>query len=654
MTVPGSGLGLVAPAGSVPEAAAGGRGVVVSGSAGGGGGRGGGRTVIAGVRSGDGKTTVTVALMAALRARGLALAGFKCGPDYIDPMFHRRALGRPSHNLDPFFSPPDRLAAQVARAGAGAIALVEGVMGYYDGLGTTTSASTFEVASAIAAPVVLVIDGRGQAASAGALLAGFSAFRQPSQIAAVIVNRASVGGYRLLAEVIAQAGLTSLGGLPDRSDLALPSRHLGLVTADEIEAVDRLIQAWGRLAEDHLDLDGLIDLARRAPAWPRTDPERPAAWVRLAAAQSEPDGPTLPLDRVPAPLPPDPEQPVAADGQATTASKRTAVITVRPQAAAEAASGAAPAGTVAAGERATGRADQRGGGPVGGNETVVRDEDEGPVLGGSESEYGTTFQPDPEQPGEGGVESGGAMAFDEVADGTDGSAITVRASSKTEMMVAPVVGRARVKLAVARDAAFCFLYSETLELFEAVGLEVVFFSPLVESRLPPGAAALYLPGGYPEIHAAALSANVALRHDLQARIAAGLPTIAECGGFLYLHQAIDGWPMVAALPGAAQATGRLQRFGYATLTAQTDNLLGPAGATWPVHEFHYYASTADGAACRGVKASTGAVYHTGHASPSLFAAFPHLYLASNPESARRFADRARAFAAPPPTSGEAP
>jgi cobyrinic acid a,c-diamide synthase len=198
---------------------------------------------------------------------------------------------------------------------------------------------------------------------------------------------------------------------------------------------------------------------------------------------------------------------------------------------------------------------------------------------------------------------------------------------------------------VARDQAFCFVFEETLEAFEALGCAIVPFSPLADVALPPDLGGLYLPGGYPEVHAAALAANTPLLQAVHAAVTAGLPTIAECGGFMYLHDEIDGHPMAGAIPGRAYPTGRLCRFGYVTLTARRDNLLCRQGESLPAHEFHYYDSTNAGDGFEAVKASGTARYTCAHTSATLYAGFPHLALAARPAAAARFVAAATEFAA---------
>ena len=434
-----------------------------------------GRILITGTRSGAGKTTVAVAIIAALKARGIPVSAFKCGPDYIDPMFLSSALGVPARNLDPYFSTPDDLRRAVAGSTRASIGVIEGVMGYFDGIGSTTRASTFQVADATETPAILVLDATGMAASAAAILQGFVGYRAPSHLGAVILNNATPGTYSLLEPVIRDIGLTPLGYLPRLESVTWPSRRLGLIPANEIPALTASITHLAQSAAGSLDLDTLLRLASSAP-------------------------------------------------QLTTEDTR------------------------------------------------------------------------PETPD--------------------------------------------VRVAIANDEAFCFIYAETIQLFETLGAGIIFFSPMHDPHLPD-ADALYLPGGYPEIHAETLSANLSMRDDIRQWVTTGGPTIAECGGFMYLLDEIGRHPMVGAIPGAASITDRLRRFGYATLTATRDTMLLHEGEVMPVHEFHYADSTSNGEAFTATKASTGESYPCGHATDTLYAGFPHLYLPAVPQAAARFLRRAR-------------
>ena len=225
--------------------------------------------VIAAPASGSGKTTVATGLMGALRRAGHTVAPFKVGPDYIDPGYHTLAAGRPGRNLDPVLV-GEELIGPLYRHGCGGadIAVVEGVMGLFDGRIGEESAgaargSTAHVAGLLGAPVVLVVDARGQSQSIGALLHGFSTFDASIRLAGVILNR--VGSARheeVLRQACAQVGVAVFGAIPRHPELAVPSRHLGLVTAAErgalaVDAVD----AMTGLVAAHVDLAGVASVA---------------------------------------------------------------------------------------------------------------------------------------------------------------------------------------------------------------------------------------------------------------------------------------------------------------------------------------------------------------------------------------------------------
>ena len=200
-----------------------------------------------------------------------------------------------------------------------------------------------------------------------------------------------------------------------------------------------------------------------------------------------------------------------------------------------------------------------------------------------------------------------------------------------------------VRIAVAKDEAFCFTYAETLDALRAAGAELVFFSPLHDTALPEGIGGVYLPGGYPELHAKALRENEPLRCALCAAIQRGLPTVAECGGFLYLGQSLEdadgtAYPMAGVLPGQGFRVGKLVRFGYAALTAQADSMLFRCGEALPVHEFHHWDTTANGDAFTARKAD-GRSWPCGFANEHFYAGFPHLYWAGT-ALPRRFVDAA--------------
>ena len=429
--------------------------------------------LLAAPRSGSGKTTMTCALLMALKRRGCAPCAFKSGPDYIDPMFHRAVLGVESRNLDLFFSAPDTVRTLYAKGAAGhGAAVCEGAMGFYDGLGGVSDrASAWHLADTLGLPVLLVVEPKGQSLTLAAELKGLVNFRTPSHIAGILLNNCTARMHALLAPMLEkETGLPVLGFLPKLPEAVIGSRHLGLYTAAEVENLQQKLALLADAAEEHID-------------WPRL----------LALCEKEP--PALPVQ---------PETPPA-----------------------------------------------------------------------------------------------------------------------------------RVRIAVAQDEAFCFTYAETLEAFRDAGAEVVFFSPLRDTALPENIGGLYLPGGYPELHARELSENTSLLREIKQKIESGLPTAAECGGFLYLGQSLtdaegQSWPMTGVLPGEAKDAGRLVRFGYATLSADSDSLLFRAGESVPIHEFHHWDSTANGTALAAKKPVGGAAWRCGFVNEHFYAGFPHLYWAGTP------------------------
>ncbi|MDD4255102.1 MAG: cobyrinate a,c-diamide synthase [Methanofollis sp.] len=373
--------------------------------------------VIAGTHSGCGKTTLACGVMAALRARGLVVQPFKVGPDFIDPSHHTAICGRPCRNLDPFMMGEDGVVRTFASASAGAdIAVIEGVMGLYDGLEGGDLGSTAHVAKALGAPVVLVADVGGMSRSAHALVRGYTSFDPAVRFAGVIFNRVGSPRHRQMIEE--ELSVPALGWVPTEKAKAVSSRHLGLAMAGEAS-----MAAFGAVSEEHCDLDALIAAATSAPA------------------------------AVPAP----------------------------------AAAGDSP----------------------------------------------------------------------------------------------------RVRLGVARDAAFCFYYQDNLDLLRRAGADLVFFSPLADPL--PDVDGLYLGGGYPELHAAALSRSPCTR-AVGAAASDGMPVYAECGGLIYLCERLSSdadYPMAGVLPADARMNPRFQALGYVEAKSTGTSPLLPAGLSFRGHEFHY-------------------------------------------------------------------
>ena len=456
------------------------------------------RIMLAAPKSGSGKTLLTCGLLEVLRRRGLNPIACKCGPDYIDPMFHRYVLGIPGRNLDSFFLPAEgvrKVLVDAVREEQAGIAVLEGVMGYYDGLGgTETSASSWEIAEITDTPAILVLDCKGASLSAAAMASGFLHFRKKSHIAGVILNRVSSMYYERLAAAVEEAsGLPVLGYLPESEEYRMESRHLGLFLPGEI---DRLRERIGRLAdqmEKSIAVDRVLEVAGMLP-------------LRIENKEKE-------------------------------------------------------------------KAE---------NESM-------------EAESIAKFPACQEQ----------------------------KVTS-------------RVRIGVARDEAFCFYYQENFHLLEQMGAELVYFSPLRDKKIPDRVDGLLFGGGYPENYARELAKNTAMRESIRRSIAAGMPFLAECGGFLYLHRTLEGsdgkhWEMAGVYPFDAYRTNRLRRFGYV-------RLLTSSGQEIHGHEFHYWESEDPGTDWEAVKPTGNRSWRCIHEKGGQIGGFPHLYYASCPDFLRKWLD----------------
>jgi cobyrinic acid a,c-diamide synthase len=227
-----------------------------------------------------------------------------------------------------------------------------------------------------------------------------------------------------------------------------------------------------------------------------------------------------------------------------------------------------------------------------------------------------------------------------------GSALSLSAGK--ELSAGPAIPGGALRIGVARDEAFCFYYPDNLRLLEKLGAELVEFSPLRDSGLPTDLKGLYLGGGYPELHGKTLSENKTMLAGIRNAIRSGMPCIAECGGFMYLHETLTdagGWvyPMAGLIPGGCRKTAHLVRFGYASYTAARDNLLCPAGDAIRGHEFHYWESDNPGSSFTARKPVSGKSWPCIEATETLCAGFPHFHFYSNPGAARRFLEKAARY-----------
>jgi cobyrinic acid a,c-diamide synthase len=225
------------------------------------------RLVIGGASSGAGKTTVAVAMERAFRARGLKVAAFKIGPDYLDPTYHARAVGGVCHNLDAWMMGREGVLRTIATASRGAdVAVIEGVMGLYDGVAPTSNeGSTAEMAKWLQAPVLAVVDASGMARTIAAIAQGLAGFDKEVRLAGVFANRVGSKGHLELLQKASRGGIPVFGALPSQPELAFPERHLGLLAASADASSEARLDAWGAVFADWCNVDGLLDLARSAP-----------------------------------------------------------------------------------------------------------------------------------------------------------------------------------------------------------------------------------------------------------------------------------------------------------------------------------------------------------------------------------------------------
>ena len=244
------------------------------------------RIMLSAMHSGAGKTVAVCALLSALKRRGMDVRAYKCGPDYIDPMFHARVLGVPSRNLDLFLQGEDGVRRSLKQC-SGDIAVLEGAMGYYDGVAATADASAWDVAVKTDTPVILVLRPKGVGLSLAAQVRGMLQFRQPSQIAGLLLTDCKAHLAEYLTPMLArETGLPVLGYLPPMDEAKLESRHLGLQTPDEIEALTARVETIAAQLERTVDLERLLTLAADGQAAP-AEIHTSAAGCRIAVARDE-------------------------------------------------------------------------------------------------------------------------------------------------------------------------------------------------------------------------------------------------------------------------------------------------------------------------------------------------------------------------------
>ena len=442
------------------------------------------RILLAAGASGSGKTLITCGLLQALVNRGLKTASFKCGPDYIDPMFHSRVIGAKSRNLDTFFTDSETTKYLFCENAADCdISVMEGVMGFYDGVaGTTTKASAYDLASVTDTPVILIVNSRGMSVSLAAYVKGFMEYRKDSHIQGVIFNQMSPMLYPRMKELLEkELNIKVLGYVPKMDDCVIESRHLGLVLPDEIPELKENLHRLAEVLEKTLDIDAILQLAESARELSAKEP-------RIDFCLKHP-----------------------------------------------------------------------------------------------------------------------------------------------------------LRIGVAEDEAFCFFYEDNFRLLRKMGAELVHFSPIRDKKLPVGLDGLLLYGGYPELNGEALERNASMKEEIAQAVKQGMPCMAECGGFMYLHEQMEDMGGVfrktcGVIPGKCFRTPRLTRFGYITLTARKP-VFGRSAeeiGEIPAHEFHYFDSENCGSDFHAAKPLSKRGWDCMHSSSNLLAGYPHIYYYGNPQIPRAF------------------
>lgn len=450
----------------------------------------GARIMIAAPQSGSGKTLITCALLQALKEKNYHLESFKCGPDYIDPMFHKTVLGISSRNLDPFFT-EDSITRMLLAKGQDSrdLAVIEGVMGLYDGLGgIREEASSYALAKATNTPILLTVNARGMGRSLLALLSGFLQYDTAHLIKGVILNQTPSSFASVLAKEIEETfHIPVVASFPVRDDVRIESRHLGLVMPYELEDIQSRLKIASQVLCENANIEQILEIANSAPK----------------------------------------------------------------------------------------------------------------------------------------------LEYDVKSD------IKQKLTEKT------------IRIGVARDEAFCFYYEDNLDLLKSLGAKLIFFSPLHDDTLPKDLDGILFGGGYPELYLKELEENESMRNSVKSAIENKMPSLAECGGFMYLHDTIfdsekKPYKMAGVIHACCMKKERLVRFGYLTLNSKTDSFL-QKGETIRGHEFHYYDSEDNGECAIAKKPVGTRSWECVHAGSDHWWGFAHLSYYSNPKFAEKFAEACRSY-----------
>lgn len=462
------------------------------------------RIMIAAPKSGSGKTLITCSLLGALKKKNIDVVSCKCGPDYIDPMFHRTVIGIPSENLDTYFTGEEKTREIFDSFSNGHdMAVMEGVMGLYDGVGGISEiGSSYHLASVTDTPIVLVVDAHGMGRSIIPLIIGLLSYDKNKLIKGIILNRISKSFYEIIDGIIKNAlsengyDVKLLGYFEKKDELSVSSRHLGLKLPSEIDDIKDKLNKGADYISKTIDIDEIIKIA-------------------------------------------------------------------------------------------------------GGEDNKVNKTDKYNVTDNSDKSELSDFS-----------------VFKSIPDNN----------------IEDLNKKCDLTLAVARDEAFCFYYEANIRMFKERGVKIKYFSPLHDERLPEDIDGLLLGGGYPEIYADELSNNRSMLVSVKKAISEGLPALAECGGFMYLHKELEDdkgktYSLVGVIDAKVGYTGKLVRFGYVELSDKESRFLSDENKI-KGHEFHYYDSTDNGTDVKAVKPITERTWDCCYVSDNHWWGFPHLYYPS--------------------------
>lgn len=431
------------------------------------------RVLLAAPSSGSGKTWITCGLLQAFINRGFKTASFKCGPDYIDPMFHSNIIGTVSKNLDSFFTEDEITKYLFCKTAKNVeISIIEGVMGYFDGIANTVKGSAYEIAQITHSPVILIINCKGMGNSVIPIIKGFLSYKKDSRIKGVILNQISSSLYpEIKKKIEEELSVTVYGYVPKMEKYKIESRHLGLVLPNEVDCLKENIEGLADVLEETVEIEKILELSK-------------------------------------------------------------------------------------------------------------------------------------------GVES-----------------ITYKEPKISKLDCGVTIG-------VAMDEAFCFIYKDNLDLLEQIGAKLTYFSPVHDKELPNDLDGLLFYGGYPELYAKKLSENTSMREAIYNKIRKGMPYMAECGGFMYLHEHLEdeyrtSYPMVGVIHADCYKTEKLQRFGYIELCSNGKKIFGKEVEKLKGHEFHYYDSTDNGSSCIANKPFRNKKWECIHGDEKSIAGFPHLFYYSD-------------------------